>query len=170
MKSAGNVSSNSLVPWRGCPRWAKGIDPESNHVSSTSGIRCITPPHLGHGMVTLSMYGRWRSALSSRPISAAELTHRCLSLCRPHVPRVERVVDERRAAAPALGVRMQDGLGLVEEPAGLEVVLDERVGFLNVKAGELFNIGQKLAVEAHRVPERNALFLAQPKVVDAVER
>src|SRR5260370_17683646 len=73
-------------------------------------------------------------------------------------------------APPALGVGVQDRLGLVEEPAGLQVVLDERVGLLDVKAGELFDVRKKLSIEADRVSERDPLFLAKPQVVDAIHR
>ena len=77
MKSAGKVSSNSSLPWRGYPRCANGIEPESNHVSRTSGTRRIVPAHFSHFSVTVSMNGRCRSVSSLRPSSADELTHRC---------------------------------------------------------------------------------------------
>src|SRR5262249_40875541 len=81
MKSAGNVSSNSCEPWRGWPRCAKGIAPESNQQSSTSGTRRITPPQFSHCSVTSSMYGLCRSKSSLSPSSAAELTHLCCLHC-----------------------------------------------------------------------------------------
>src|SRR5258708_32654607 len=79
MKSAGKVSSNSFVPCSGCPRWAKGIEPESNQASSTSGTRRMTPSHLSHGSVTVTMNGRCRSVSALRPSSADELMHFCCS-------------------------------------------------------------------------------------------
>src|ERR1700694_3879261 len=85
MKSAGKVCLNSFSPWRGYPRCAKGIEPESNHVSSTSGTRFITPSHFWHGKVTVSMNGRCRSTSSLRPSSADELTHRC----SPHLSQTQ---------------------------------------------------------------------------------
>src|ERR1700694_1036833 len=36
----------------------------------------MTPSHFVHGRVTSSMYGRWRSASSARPISDAALMQR----------------------------------------------------------------------------------------------
>src|SRR6185312_7010635 len=89
---------------------------------------------------------------------------------RAYIPGVERVVDQRRLAPPALGVRVEDRPGLVEQPARLEVVEDQRVRLLDMKAGKLLDIRQELAVEADRVAERDALVLAESKVVDAVQR
>src|SRR5258708_6495034 len=179
MKSAGKVSSNSFVPCSGCPRWAKGIEPESNQASSTSGTRRMTPSHLSHGSVTVSMNGRCRSVrfeaqlgrrayafllfavvadpewerrapvarTRDRPVDvvlqpvahAARLDVRrdpvgglvvgdqlTLALCRADVPGVERVVDQRRAAAPRERVRVQGRLGLVEQSPRLEVIWDAR--------------------------------------------
>ncbi len=93
-----------------------------------------------------------------------------LALRCSDVPRVERVIDQRRAAAPAEGVGVEDGVGLVEQAARLEVVHDHRVGLLDVKTGELLDIWQELAVQADRVLEGNALLLAQAQVVDSIER
>ena len=56
---------------------------------------------------------------------------------------------------------MQDGLRLVEEPSLLEVVGDERVGFLDVKTGELLHVRQELSIESDGVLERDAFFLAE---------
>ncbi len=43
MKSAGNERSNSAWPRCGAPHWAKGMQPESNQASITSGTRRKTP-------------------------------------------------------------------------------------------------------------------------------
>ena len=65
---------------------------------------------------------------------------------------------------------MKYGLGLVKQAALLEVVDDHGVGFLHVQPRELLDIGQELSVEADRVLERDALFLAEAQVVYAVQR
>src|SRR5260370_32895863 len=70
-----------------------------------------------------------------------------LALGGPHVPRIERVVDERRLAAPALGVRVQDRAGLVQKATRLRVVFDPRVRLLHWEAGKTRDRGQELAVE-----------------------
>ena len=91
-------------------------------------------------------------------------------LRRPDVPRVERVVEQRCCASPAERIRVQDRLGLVEQTARLEVVDDQRVGLLDVETGELLDVRQELAVQTHGMGERDALLLAEPQVVDAVQR
>jgi hypothetical protein len=44
MKSAGNWAANSSCPACGQPHWAKGMAPESNQQSITSGTRRIRAP------------------------------------------------------------------------------------------------------------------------------
>ena len=92
-----------------------------------------------------------------------------LAVCRADVPGVERVVDQRRLASPALGVGVEDGAGLVEQTSRLEVVLDERVCLFDMKSGELVYVRKETTVEADRVLERDALFLTQSQVVDTVK-
>ena len=91
-------------------------------------------------------------------------------LRRPDVPRVERVVEQRRCASPAERIRVQDRLGLVQQTTRLEVVDDQGVGLLDVETGELLDVWQERAIQTHGVGERDALLLAEPQVVDAVQR
>ena len=82
-----------------------------------------------------------------------------LAFGRADVPGIERVVDQRGAAAPAEGVGVEGRLRLVEKPAVLQVVDDHGVGFLHVQSRELLDVGQELSIEADGVLERDALFL-----------
>ena len=93
-----------------------------------------------------------------------------LVLRRLHVPGIERVIDQRRAASPALGVRVQDRLRLVEQLPFLQVVLDQRVRVLYSHAIELLHIGEEVAGQVHGVRERDAERQAELQVVDAIER
>ena len=86
-------------------------------------------------------------------------------LRRPDVPGRLGVVEQRRAAAPAVRVGVQVGLR-AQQPAALAQVLDEvGVGLLDpaprVRADTLV-VG---AVELHRVDDREPLLLAEPVVV-----
>src|SRR3989344_869943 len=58
-RSAGNIELNGSF-FFGYPIAAHAARPESNHTSSTSGMRCICFSHL-HLNVISSMYGLWRS-------------------------------------------------------------------------------------------------------------
>src|SRR3954465_11620200 len=49
MKSAGKCASKRSAFSKGAWCWAKGIEPESNHTSMTSGTRVIASPHRGRG-------------------------------------------------------------------------------------------------------------------------
>ena len=53
---------NSVHQLREDAGGAKGIAPESNHASATSGVRRIAPPQSGQDSVTSSMYGRCGSS------------------------------------------------------------------------------------------------------------
>ncbi len=92
-----------------------------------------------------------------------------LVLRGPDVPRIERVVDQRRSTPPAERICVKDRLGFVEQTSRLEVVDDQRVGLLDVETGELLDVRQELPVQSHGVCERDALLLAELEVVDAVQ-
>ena len=66
MNLQGHHFSNSSF-FAGYPMDAQAATPESNHTSRMSGTLLITPPHLGHLNVTLSIHGLWRSIPSVYP-------------------------------------------------------------------------------------------------------
>ncbi len=74
MKSAGNWSrKRSTLRW-GKPHWAKGMLPESNQQSMTSGTRRIVPSHRSQDQVMASTQGRWicRCRSTSRAIPSGD--------------------------------------------------------------------------------------------------
>ena len=56
-KSMENRKEGETYTFYDGPPTAKGIAPESNQQSSTSGTRFIVLPHSGQGKVTSSIYG-----------------------------------------------------------------------------------------------------------------
>jgi hypothetical protein len=82
-----------------------------------------------------------------------------------HVPVRLGVVDERRAAAPAVRVGVGDLAG-AEQAAGLAQRLDDvRVGLADVHPGERAGALVEAAVAPHRVVDREAVLLGQAEVV-----
>ena len=71
MKSAGNAPSNLSLFWCGQPHCAKGMQPESNQQSMTSGTRRMVPLHFEQGIVTWSIHGLWMMRCSLSVGSAA---------------------------------------------------------------------------------------------------
>ncbi len=72
MKSAGNRRAKTSSFSNGKWNCADGIEPESNHASSTGSTRNARRPHSGQSITTSSTYGRCRSSPDrSRPASSA---------------------------------------------------------------------------------------------------
>ena len=82
------------------------------------------------------------------------------------VPRRLGVVEQRRAAAPAVRVRVQVGLRL-EQPAALAQVLDDASGSASLthRPANWPIRSSKVPFELHRVDDGDALLLADPEVV-----
>ena len=81
------------------------------------------------------------------------------------VPGRLGVVEERRAAAPAVRVGVQVGLRAQQPPALAQVLDDVGVGLLDPAAGVRAHALLVGAVEPDRVDDRDPLLLAEPVVV-----
>ncbi len=65
---------------------------------------------------------------------------------------------------------MQVGLGAEHHAPILENLFEGLVGILEEHAGDRFDLRQKMPVQADRVNHRDAVFLPEHEVVDAVRR
>ena len=81
---------------------------------------------------------------------------------------VDRVVQQRRVAAPAERIRVQDPLGSVEVALLAQVLDDLRIGVLDEHAAIPRLPVEEAAVESDHVANRDALALAELEVGDAV--
>ena len=86
-------------------------------------------------------------------------------LRRADEPRRLGVVEQRRAAAPAVRVGVQVGLGAQQPPARAQVLDDVGVGLLDPAAGVRAHAVDVGPVEPDRVDDVDALLLAEPVVV-----
>ena len=59
------------------------MQPESHQTSISSGTLCISPPHSGHGNVTSSTNGRWRSSGGAAPSSDSSAREPTQWMCDP---------------------------------------------------------------------------------------
>ena len=83
---------------------------------------------------------------------------------RADVPGRLGVVDQRRAAAPAVRVGVQEGLAAKQPPARAQVLDQVRVGVLDPAAGVRADALVVGAVEPHRGHDVEALLGAEPEV------
>ena len=87
---------------------------------------------------------------------------------RADEPRIERVVQECRVAAPAEWIRVSDALRAIQHPLLAQIVDDLRIRVLHGHAGIPSLPVEEAAVEPNDVTDRDTQSLAQLEVGDAI--
>ncbi len=93
-----------------------------------------------------------------------------LVLAGADVPGLLGPVDQGGVTAPAEGVGVLVGPGLVEQPPGLEILDDLRVRVLDELAGPGLHLGLEAAGRVHRLEDRQVVLGAHGQVVRAEGR